>query len=98
MSKTRKQILKDMKSFTLFSYRIYNYLHNKSEKNTFSCKSKVIYKIHKSLLFSKIGSLPAVSKIPTTESFESKWVAGPKICTAICHLQIMGKKNVIQSD
>lgn len=51
MSKTRKQILKDMKSFTLLGNRIYNYLHNKSEKNTFSCKSKVIYKIPKSLLF-----------------------------------------------
>ena len=50
MSKTRKQILKDMKSFALLSYRIYNYLHNKSEKNTFSCKSKVIYKIPKPLV------------------------------------------------
>lgn len=55
-----------MKSFTLLGYRIYNYLHKKSEKNTFSCRSKVIYKIPKSLLFSKIRSLPAVSEIPTT--------------------------------
>lgn len=55
-----------MKSFTLLGYRIYNDLHNKSEKNTFSYKSQVIYKIPKSLLFSKIRSLPAVSEIPTT--------------------------------
>lgn len=52
--------------FYLLSYKIYNYLHNKPEKNTFSCKRKVIYKIHKSLLFSKIRSLPAVPKILTT--------------------------------
>lgn len=34
MSKASKQVLKDIKSFTLLSYSSYNYLHNKSEKNT----------------------------------------------------------------